>query len=113
LNTPLFQISVDHLQEIHELFSRHFPEGALEKFKTDQFMTDSAINLATRYFTSRRDDPYSPSIPFSPMIDPKGVLSSMQTDVYFHGEDNAVVYYALKSHEPPACPRYVIICMQI
>jgi hypothetical protein len=43
------------------------------------------------------------------MIDPKGILSSMQTDVYFHGEDNAVVYYALQSHEPPASPQYVII----
>jgi hypothetical protein len=110
---PLFQTSVDYLQQIHELFSRQFPEGALEKFRTDQFMTNSAINLATRYFTSRRDDPYSPSIPLSPMIDPKGVLSSMQNDVYFHGEDNAVVYYALQSHETLASPQYVTICVQI
>ena len=97
------------MQQIHELFSRQFPEGALEKFKPDQFMTNSAINLATRYFTSRRDDPYSSSIPLSPAIDPKGILLSMQTDVYFHGEDNVVVYYALKSQEQSASPQYGFI----
>lgn len=62
-------------------------------FNPDAFDTYDAINISTRYFTSRHDDANSPSIPFTLSVDPKGILKAFPTDRYFHGEDNEVLYY--------------------
>ena len=83
------------------MLSCEFPKRTLEEFRPDCFTTYSSLDLATRYFTSRRDDPYSPIVPFSHSVDPKGILSSMETDIYFHGADNAVLYYMLQNKTPP------------
>lgn len=90
-----------NLHQIHELFSRQFPERTLEEFKPDTFTTYSSLNFSTRYFTSRRDDPYCIQIPFTPPVDPNGILSSMETNVYVHTADNRVLYYMLLHKTPP------------
>jgi hypothetical protein len=87
------------------MLSREFPEHTLEEFVPDNFITYPAINFGTRYFTSRRDDPYGSIVPFLPGVDPKGILSLMQTDTYFHAEDNTVLYYMLQNKTPA---QYVI-----
>lgn len=94
------------MQQIHGKLSREFPEHTLEEFKTDNFLTYPAINFATRYFTSLRDDPYTTSVPFPSSVDPKGILSSMQTDIYIHAADNQVLYYILQNKTPP---QYVLL----
>jgi hypothetical protein len=88
------------------MLSREFPEHTLEEFVPDKFITYPAINFGTRYFTSRREDPYGSIVPFLPGVDPKGILSSMQSDTYFHADDNMVLYYMLQSK---ASPQYVIL----
>ena len=77
------------------MFSRHVPEGTLEPFQTSEFLTHPCIDVATRYFTSRREDPTGETVPFSPTVDPKGILESLSTDDHFHGVDNQVLYYSL------------------
>ena len=95
LSTPSFQTCVDNLQLIHTMLSRHVPEGTLEPFLPSEFLTHTCIDVSTRYFTSRREDPTGTAISFSPAVDPKGMLRSLSTEDHFHGVDNQVLYYAL------------------
>jgi len=73
------------------------PEGALQPFEPQQFLTHPCIDIATRYFTSRREDPTGTALPFSSATDPKGKLQALTTDEYFHGPDNEVLYYQLSN----------------
>lgn len=100
-NTPIFQSYMTSLHEIHDLLSRQFPERSLEEFKPDNFITYSSLNFATRYFTSRHDDPHCIQVPFASAVDPKGILASMQNDNYIHAADNSVLYYMLYNKMPP------------
>ena len=106
INTPIFQSYVTTLHQIHELFSRQFQERTLEKFKPDNFITYPSLNFSTRYFTSRRDDPSCIQIPFTSSVDPNGILSSMQNDIYVHTADNTVLYYMLLCNNPPQYVHY-------
>jgi hypothetical protein len=94
LNVPSFNLCVENLVKIHGKFSRKLTVDGFEPFKVDSFGSFSCLNLSTRYFTSRKDDPQNPAVPFSPAVDPKGILASMSTTTYFHGEDNQVLYYS-------------------
>jgi hypothetical protein len=93
LSTPSFQTCIDHLQHIHATFSRHVPEGTLEPFQPSEFLNHPSMDIATRYFTSRREDPTGTAVPFPANVDPKGILRSLAADDYFHGPDNEVLFY--------------------
>jgi len=67
----------------------------MEPFSPGTSPSYPSIEFGTRYFTSRRDDPLSAATPFNHAVDPKGILTSMIADGYFHGEDNKVLYYRL------------------
>jgi hypothetical protein len=86
---------------MHLMLSRQVPEGLMEPYTASSFQEYSAIEAGTRYFTARRDDPQGAAIPFDSAVDPKGLLSSMANDRYFHGQDNKVLYYCLSrdSHQ--------------
>ena len=68
----------------------------MEPLVSSQFGRSDMVELSTRYFTSRRDDPHGIATPFDKSIDQNGILSSMSNDKYFRGEDNKVHYYALE-----------------
>jgi hypothetical protein len=89
----MFATCIHNLNQLHEMFSRQLLENTLESFEADTYRSYKALNFATRYFTSRQEDPHSPALSFSPNVDPKRILTSMITDRYFHGEDNKVNYY--------------------
>jgi hypothetical protein len=93
LNTAAFAAGIQNIYKIHDIFSRNFPENALQPFAVDHFMEYTCLNLATRYFTSRRDDPYTPAIPIPREIDPNGVLMAVSNNALFFGPDNEVQYY--------------------
>jgi len=93
LDVPAFNVCVESLLEIHSIFSRTFSEGAMEPLSPDSFIGYPRINISNRYFTSRRDNPFSTSIPFNEETDPKRVLANLANEHWFHGADNEVVYY--------------------
>jgi hypothetical protein len=84
---------MESLLEIQSMFSRSFAEGTMEALSPDTFLSYPRLNIANRYFTSRRDDPYSVAIPFGSAIDPKGILADLANESWFHAPDNDVVYY--------------------
>jgi hypothetical protein len=68
----------------------------MEPFMFGQVHQFDTLDISTRYFTSRYDDPLGQQIEFDPMVDPKGILASISNSKYFHGEDNKVLFYVLK-----------------
>jgi hypothetical protein len=56
-NCDKFGDGIDTLQRLHQILSRQVPEGAMEPFAINQLGRFPMVELATRYFTSRRDDP--------------------------------------------------------
>lgn len=101
LGTPQFQTCIDNLHIIHTTFSRHVPEGTLEPFQPSEFLNHPCVNISTRYFTSRREDPTGTAVAFPNTVDPKGILQSCSTNDHFHGQDNEVLYYASDKNKPP------------
>ena len=91
-----FQMIVESLRRLHQMLARQVPEGAMEQYTVGHVNGFDTIQLSTRYFTSRRDDPVNPQVPFDRLVDPKGFLASSSNEAYFHGEDNRVLYYMLK-----------------
>jgi hypothetical protein len=113
LNTKTFETGIDNLQMLHVMLARQIPEGLMEQYDPSSYLQYSSIDLGTRYFTARRDDPLGTAIPFHPNVDPKGLLSSIATDIYFHGEDNQVLYYGLSADQRSSkSPRRVKIAFQ-
>lgn len=80
--------------DVHVLFNRHVPPNKLGECsiidKCDDFL---GIHLTNRYFTSRRDAPYAPHIPFDSSVDPSGYLANLMQGRYFHDEQNVIKYY--------------------
>jgi hypothetical protein len=105
LGCDKFQDGMDNMQHLHQILSRQVPEGAMEPLVFSQFGRYISLDMATRYFTSRQDDPNGIPMDFDQSTDPKGVLTSMTANgKYFHGEDNKVLYYRVghgDNGEPP------------
>ena len=78
------------------MLARQMSEGSMEPFTFGQVRQFNTLDISTRYFTSRYDDPLGQQIEFDPMVDPNGILASMPNGKYFHGEDNKVLFYILK-----------------
>ena len=66
----------------------------MDTFTQGRFLEHTTLDIGTRYFTSRKDDPVGPSMPFDHSVDPKGILASIVDDKYFYGSDNVVQYYS-------------------
>jgi hypothetical protein len=84
------------IQRLHQALTRQVPEGDMEPLIFSQFGRFHTIDLATRYFTSRRDDPHGIPLPFDRSTDPNNILGGMTNNKYFHGEDNKVLFYMLR-----------------
>lgn len=63
------------------------------------------VDLATRYFTSRQDDPTGAPLDFDQTTDPMGILAYMVNDKYFHGEDNRVRYFTMDPSDTEKSPK--------
>jgi hypothetical protein len=96
LGTPMFETCIERVRQAHDLFYRHLPSNSFEPLNLDTFLDSTCLNFATRYFTSRHDDPLGTGLPFGNNVDPYGILKSMVTERYFHGADNKVFYYMAK-----------------
>jgi hypothetical protein len=72
----------------------------MDIFQHSNFLDRPAIDMGTRYFTSRRDDPVGPSAPIDGSVDPKGILASIVDEKYFYGPDNVVLYYLAHTKTP-------------
>jgi hypothetical protein len=77
----------------------------MEPLVFDQLGCHPTVELATRYFTSRQDDPTGLPLDFDQTTDPKGILTSMVNGKYFHGEDNRVKYFRMDHCDAESPPK--------
>jgi hypothetical protein len=64
------------------------------------------FEASNRYFTSKREAPDLEPIPISPLIDPHGILESLQNGELLHGEENEVHYYQVHENTLKGGKRY-------
>jgi hypothetical protein len=76
----------------------------MEPLTFTQFNHSDTLELATRYVTSRYDDPNGAALSFNQTTDPNGILASMRNSKYFHGDDNKVLFFA-RRHDKGGIPR--------
>ncbi|CAA7267778.1 unnamed protein product [Cyclocybe aegerita] len=88
-----FADAIRCIEEIHNIFARHFPEESLELWNASSSAGYLTIDMANRYFTPRSQA--SPDqIISSFAIDPDGILAACTTDgTLVHTKDNSVEYY--------------------
>lgn len=80
------------IQEIHHVFSRVLPAGALEDWVPSFFNEIPSIDMGNRYFTNRHDIT-GEIIPFKSCVDPNKYLEwALGTD-YVHTRENEVEYF--------------------
>src|ERR1700680_4044896 len=84
LSTPDFQTCIDNIRRIHTMYARNLPDGALENFMPSKYNHHDCINTGN-------------SVLFSKAVDPRNILGSLTDRDFFHGIDNEVLYYGLKS----------------
>ncbi|TFK62065.1 hypothetical protein BDN72DRAFT_777568, partial [Pluteus cervinus] len=93
LGTATFEQSLSALREMHPVISRQFPEGRV----TCSFLSGTSLTFSNRFFTKRSEGGQMISIPFSPNVDPKNVLTHMLNPLMIHTEENEVKYFVRQS----------------
>ena len=95
LGSEYFNKVIDGIIGIHELLNRQFKENDMELWQPSVHEDMPAINVNNRYFTPKRDCPCVQPVPFLPMVDPKGVLSSLANNSsdFIHTNENQVHYF--------------------
>ena len=94
VNGSNFDTCIENLKRLNRILARQVPEGALDAYVPGNILNYSTIDVGTRYFTSRKDDPTGALIAFDRSVDPRGILTAMNDSSYFHGQDNEVLYYS-------------------
>lgn len=81
------------------------PEGILDTLDIPNIDQHPCIDVSTRYFTSRHEDPMGEAIPFAKTVDPKGTLLSICNGDLFHGPENEVLYYTMVKDDSGSKPK--------
>ncbi|KAH6903741.1 hypothetical protein BKA70DRAFT_1227666 [Coprinopsis sp. MPI-PUGE-AT-0042] len=89
IGSPTFEKAIANLELAYLEFSNHFEEGHLAPWTPSSHGTFSAIDAYAKYFSHKEE--------FDPKVDPKGVLSALVDNDFFHGPDNVVDYMQMTS----------------
>jgi hypothetical protein len=103
-----YQDTIDGILAIDSYIRRHLPESSVEPmtFISEYGNSGPTLDLANRYFTSRKLAPFEPAIPIDDTIDPHGNLGRLAGLDYVHTEENRVEYSELRRNADGA-NRYV------
>lgn len=91
---PVFERTTKILRQLDRILGRPLPVDKVVPLEMTTACGNTAWQPATRYFTSRKDDPNSEDLPFNKEEDPNGILEGLRKDTHFHGDDNKVLYFA-------------------
>lgn len=94
IGSPVFEKTTNILRQLDSILNGPHPVDNVVPLETAKACGDTAWQPATRYFTSRKEDPNSKDLPFDRDEDPDGLLEGLRKDTHFHGEDNKVLYFA-------------------
>ena len=92
LDQPMFAKVIETITGVENMFARHVDKNNINEWAPSTYTSHQAIEVHSRYFTFRNDDPRSPSVPLGWHIDPTGKLGAMAGNDLFHSKDNVVLY---------------------
>lgn len=92
LSSDIFQKAITNLREILTTITGHFPDDSVNHWEPATYEGHLALDIHTRYFTSRRNAPNETSLPFMKGVDPDGILALARKQDLIHGPDNQVQY---------------------
>ncbi|KDR70302.1 hypothetical protein GALMADRAFT_76349, partial [Galerina marginata CBS 339.88] len=100
LGSDKFDQAIQNVQEIHQIFGRNLPQGALEDWNSTTFEGYMAIDMNNRFFTIRKQATIEEIVPFSSVVDPHGILEGAisKDNQFVHTIENKVEYYELVNH---------------
>ena len=78
---------------IYRHFDRHFPEGLLDNWSSNQGL--DSIDISNRYLTPLKDANGLEGIPFHKGVDPRNILLNMAKSDHIHTDDNYVEYFSM------------------
>ena len=84
---------ISNIYDIQHVFERSLPHDALEEWVPGFYENFEALDMATQYFTDRRDVNGDTPIPFGIEIDPHNILSDTLSNEFVHLSENKVEYY--------------------
>ncbi|KAK7035549.1 hypothetical protein VNI00_011842 [Paramarasmius palmivorus] len=92
LNTPTFDKAIQGLMRIDDHLRSNIREEGTLDFLGEQG-SHTTLEVSNRYFTSKRVAKNEDHIPFSSVLDPKGILEEMRGESLIHTAENQVEYY--------------------
>ena len=93
LGTPTFNEALKAIDEIYDLFDRHFPEDMLEIISTGDSLNPT-LDSSNRLVTPKRDAPNAVHRQFTNAVDDNGALEhAVKNGDFIHTDDNCVLYY--------------------
>jgi hypothetical protein len=89
---PKFNTAVDGVSAIRSMFADHFSKNLLEE-SAPTYDSYPVIDASNRYFSSRKDVPLDGVVEIPKLIDPQGILASLENNNLVYALDNVVEYY--------------------
>jgi hypothetical protein len=85
---------MENIEFIHSIFLKDVRPLKLLPWMPSTFSGYKTIQSYNRYFTSTKLANHSDAVPFDSLIDPYGVLASVDQSRYIHTAANNVGYFA-------------------
>ncbi|TFK48422.1 hypothetical protein OE88DRAFT_1647017 [Heliocybe sulcata] len=95
LSTETWESVTEGISIIHRHMSRSFKDGMMLPWMHSEYQGYTCMDIPCRYFTAQRHLDPSSGIAFDKQVDPRGVLTRLQDDTWFHTADNVVNYYSV------------------
>jgi hypothetical protein len=108
LDTHKFKAALEGLTTIHTTFTKYMRFDKLQDWAPDTFRDWSAVGAGNRYFSTGAIAASAEAIPFNNLVDPDGVLATINSNKYRHTVDNEVGYFERQKKDDGGF-RYVLI----
>ncbi|KIM73462.1 hypothetical protein PILCRDRAFT_29654, partial [Piloderma croceum F 1598] len=99
LGREYFDNAIYGIMQMHGIFNCQFKENDLEPWQPSMHDQMPTIDANNRYFTPRRESPSTLPVPFQPMVDLKGTLTRLASNLnnFIYTQDNQVHYFEYRA----------------
>ena len=108
LDTHKYKTALEGIAAIHSTFTKYMRSDKLQVWTPDTFREWSAVSVGNRYFSTGAIAASAEAVPFNNLVDPDGVLATVDSDKYRHTVDNDVGYFERQKKDDGGF-RYVFI----
>jgi hypothetical protein len=93
-DTHKFKAAVEGIAYIHDKFKKEIqPEKGLLDWMPGMYQQSTSIKATNKYFYKGQRSLSSEVVPFDALVDPGGILDSVDKNEYRHTSDNHVGYF--------------------